>query len=103
LDSEEEELFLGNFNSFQRLLLHQMIQSDFDDQVFLLNKRAEGRNVTMFAYKGGLEDRIKKEEAQIQAEIDDLQGDCGMSAILNIIKASVCIILLFIFNVTSAF
>jgi hypothetical protein len=89
LASDDEEVYLGNFNSFQRLLLHQMVQIDYDDQIFLLNKRGEGRNVTMYAYKGGLEERIKKEELQIQADIEELQGDCGMSAVLNAIKISV--------------
>lgn len=89
LANDEEEVYLGNFNSFQRLLLHQMVQIDYDDQIFLLNKRGEGRNVTMYAYKGGLEERIKTEEMHIQADIDELQGDCGMSAILNVIKTSV--------------
>jgi hypothetical protein len=66
-----------------------MVQIDYDDQIFLLNKKGEGRNISMYAYKGDLEDRIKKEELQIQADIEELQGDCGMSAVLNAIKNSV--------------
>ncbi|XP_059474312.1 poly(A)-specific ribonuclease PARN-like isoform X2 [Neocloeon triangulifer] len=88
LESDDEELVLGNFNSFQRLLLHQLIQNDFDNKVFLLTKRGEGRNVSLHAYKGGVADKIKREESQIQEEIIELQGDCGMSAVLSAIKTS---------------
>ncbi|CAB3387379.1 Hypothetical predicted protein [Cloeon dipterum] len=66
---EEEELPLGNLNSFQRLLLYQMVQSDFDE-------------------KGGHSEKIRREEDQIKSDIEELQGDCGMSAILSAIKNS---------------
>ncbi|XP_065333151.1 poly(A)-specific ribonuclease PARN-like isoform X2 [Cloeon dipterum] len=85
---EEEELPLGNLNSFQRLLLYQMVQSDFDEKVFLITRRAESRNASLFAYKGGHSEKIRREEDQIKSDIEELQEGCGMNAILSAIKNS---------------
>lgn len=88
-DSSKDELVLDWANGFQRLLLHQMLEFDFDNKAFLILRPTEKRNRELVVFKGGEEQKRAKQLEQLTKDEIALRDNSGFLSVLSAIRDSV--------------
>lgn len=88
-DETKDELVLEWGNGFQRLLLHQMLEADFDNKAYIMLRPTEKRNREIVVFKGGENEKRVKQLEQLTKDEIALKNNSGFLSVLTSIKDSV--------------
>ncbi|XP_077980043.1 poly(A)-specific ribonuclease PARN-like [Glandiceps talaboti] len=87
-DSDKDVLQLEPCNGFLRKLIFQTAKLKFPTGIFLDSRTGEKRERFIVVTKLNEDDIKKKEEAQKQAEVDELEDAVGFSKVIRLISES---------------
>lgn len=85
----EKRITFGNSNAFQRKLIYQVVQKDFDDKVTATSQTMNNQKVIVIERKWSTERKQQEVKEQNEIEESEYRRLVGLSALLLKISQSV--------------
>lgn len=90
LKSEDKEIVIENKNGFQRKLIYQLIEANFNNKVSTSNRDLENKKKALvIERKRSLEEELKIEAERVESENRELEEMIGLSSIIKMVSDSV--------------
>lgn len=88
-NSTEKNVVFGNCNAFQRKLIYQVVQKEFNDDVTATSQTVNNQKVIVIERKWSTERKEQESEQQNEEDENEYRRLVGLSALLLKISKSV--------------